>query len=108
MGASVENASYGLSICAERVAICNALSNGAKEIIAIAVFSRGGDASPCGACRQFIREFGKGIVVIFEIDGVLSSQLIDQLIPISFPKKKGHSIGKRKPRATSKGSLQYN
>jgi len=54
-GANVENASYGLSICAERVAIFNAVTRGEKSIRAVCVVAR--SASPCGACRQVMIEF---------------------------------------------------
>jgi len=62
-GCNVENASFGLCICAERTAICKAISEGEREFVAIAVAATP-LASPCGACRQFIIEFGKEIVVI--------------------------------------------
>ena len=62
-GCNVENASYGLCICAERTAICKAVSEGVREFEAIAV-SAVPLASPCGACRQFLVEFGKEITVI--------------------------------------------
>jgi cytidine deaminase len=66
-GANVENASYGLSICAERVAASSAVSAGARRIDAVAVTSSAaGPASPCGACRQFLYEFGPDMVVISE------------------------------------------
>lgn len=54
-GANVENASYGLSLCAERVAIFNAVTHGEKEIKAVCIVGR--KARPCGACRQVMIEF---------------------------------------------------
>lgn len=54
-GANVENASYGLSICAERVAVFNAVGHGARKLKAVCVASREG--APCGACRQVMIEF---------------------------------------------------
>jgi cytidine deaminase len=54
-GANVENASYGLSLCAERVAIFNAVSRGETKVRAVAVACK--DARPCGACRQVVMEF---------------------------------------------------
>jgi len=54
-GANVENASYGLSVCAERIAIFTAVAKGEKEITAVCVVSR--SAKPCGACRQVMIEF---------------------------------------------------
>ena len=56
-GCNVENASYGLAICAERTAICKAVSEGQQEFQAIAIATVP-LATPCGACRQFIVEFG--------------------------------------------------
>src|SRR3989338_653274 len=54
-GCNVENASYGLAICAERVAIFKAVSAGEKKVMALAVSAK--SAKPCGACRQVIIEF---------------------------------------------------
>ncbi len=62
-GCNVENASYGLCLCAERTAICNSVAAGQQELVAVAV-SAVPLAMPCGACRQFIHEFGKDITVI--------------------------------------------
>ncbi|QDT72634.1 cytidine deaminase [Lacipirellula limnantheis] len=62
-GCNVENASYGLTICAERVAVGAAVAAGHKQIVAVAVVSSGGH-SPCGACRQVLSEFGPAMEVI--------------------------------------------
>ena len=62
-GCNVENASYGLTICAERVAVGSAVAAGHKQIVAVAVASSGGH-SPCGACRQVLSEFGPAMEVI--------------------------------------------
>ena len=57
-GCNVENASYGLTICAERVAISAAVAAGKTEFVAIAIVADGGPAPfPCGACRQVMSEF---------------------------------------------------
>lgn len=64
-GTNVENASYGLSMCAERVAIFKAVSEGCTEFEAMAIASSSGDASPCGACRQVMQEFSPNMKVIF-------------------------------------------
>ena len=53
-GTNIENASYGLTNCAERSALFNAVSNGEKNIEALAVWSKPGNIFPCGACRQVI------------------------------------------------------
>ena len=85
-GCNVENASYGLSICAERTAICKAVSEGHKKFRAIAV-AASPLASPCGACRQFIVEFGKDITVItFDPTdpGPVRVWTSEELIPESF------------------------
>ena len=55
-GCNIENAAYPSGLCAERVAIFKAVSEGAREILAVAVVTKNG-ASPCGACRQVISEF---------------------------------------------------
>ena len=85
-GCNVENTSYGLCICAERTAICKAVSEGHQEFEAIAVAATP-FATPCGACRQFIVEFGKQIEVI-AVDANdpsnTKSWIIDQLIPDNF------------------------
>ncbi|MCX8173871.1 MAG: cytidine deaminase [Thermoplasmata archaeon] len=86
-GSNVENASYGLSICAERVAITKALSEGKKEFVAIAVVGRAG-VTPCGACRQFIYEFGAGIDVIYLNDGKTVVKKISELLPEGFTLKR--------------------
>jgi len=62
-GCNVENASYGLSICAERTAVFKAVSEGERDFEAIAVVTEKG-VTPCGACRQVLLEFGEDIQVI--------------------------------------------
>ena len=56
-GVNVENSSYGGTICAERTAFVKAVSEGDMEFEKIAIASSGGDAWPCGICRQFMKEF---------------------------------------------------
>ena len=64
MGCNVENASYGLSVCAERNAVWKAVSEGELEFAAIAVTAREGHgAPPCGSCRQVLHEFAPRILV---------------------------------------------
>ena len=65
MGCNVENASWGLTICAERSAVCHAISLGHREFRAICV-SLTGVAVPCGACRQFLMEFGGDLLVLLD------------------------------------------
>lgn len=64
-GANVENSSYGLTVCAERIAVFKAVTAGEKEFSAIAVAGDGqGFIYPCGACLQVLAEFSPGIKVI--------------------------------------------
>jgi cytidine deaminase len=63
-GCNVENASYGLSTCAERVAIQRAVADGHRRLVAVAVASGTAAAPPCGACRQVMREFGVSVVLV--------------------------------------------
>lgn len=85
-GCNVENASYGLTMCAERIAIFKAVSEGYKpgDIEAIAIVASAPDFSPCGACRQVINEFGVDIKVIFEFSGRVVLAMIKELLPCSF------------------------
>ena len=85
-GTNVENASYGLTICAERSAACAAASAGHRKIVAVAVATSGG-ASPCGACRQFLSEFG-GSMDVYMIDADQPEQVkqmsLGDLLPEQF------------------------
>jgi cytidine deaminase len=64
-GCNVENASFGLTICAERLAAATAVAAGAKRIDAVAITSSAQRPTPpCGACRQFLYEFGPGMTVV--------------------------------------------
>jgi cytidine deaminase len=62
-GCNIENASYGLTICAERVAIANAIAAGQRDFIMLALITANG-GSPCGACRQVMVEFAPDMPVI--------------------------------------------
>lgn len=86
-GCNVENASYGLTVCAERNAIFNAVANGEKEIKAVAIYSpKMQDCFPCGACRQVIFEFQKHgeIDVITEAENGYKIHKINDLLPEGF------------------------
>ena len=84
-GCNVENASYSLSICAERVAASSAVATGLRSWKAMAVASVGG-VTPCGACRQFLAEFGLNvpIILIDVIDGGHRTIRLSQLLPDAF------------------------
>ncbi|XVG99701.1 cytidine deaminase [Eubacteriales bacterium KG127] len=67
-GVNVENSSFGATICAERTACTKAVSEGSKEFVKIAISGNGGQAWPCGICRQFLYEFSPDIKVITGVD----------------------------------------
>jgi cytidine deaminase len=83
-GCNVENASYGLSVCAERVAVFKAVSEGEREFEAIAVVTENG-VTPCGACRQVLMEFGDDIqVIVADADGRRRAFALTDLLPEGF------------------------
>lgn len=85
-GANVENASFGLSICAERAAICAAVNAGARAIVAVAVVGPdAAAAAPCGACRQVIAEFASPEVpVVYFARGTPVETTSGALLPAAF------------------------
>jgi cytidine deaminase len=84
-GVNVESAAYPTSMCAERVAIFKAVSEGEREFIAIAVVTGNGGA-PCGACRQVLAEFGLDtVVLIADAQGNLKQEAkLAELLPGAF------------------------
>ncbi len=85
-GCNVENASYGLCICAERTAVVSAVAAGQRAFRAMAVIAdTPGPASPCGACRQFLTEFNPGMTVIMEnLEGDRLIATAGELLPGHF------------------------
>jgi cytidine deaminase len=84
-GTNVENASYGLTSCAERNALFNAVSNGETKIKAVAVWTKRGGVFPCGACRQVILELARNAdVIINKNDKEIIIVNIQELLPFSF------------------------
>jgi cytidine deaminase len=85
-GCNFENASYGLSICAERNAIGSAIANGETKIKAIAIYSPNMyNCTPCGACRQVINEFKTDETVVITVAAdKLITHTIDELLPGGF------------------------
>ncbi len=67
-GVNVENSSLGATICAERTACTKAVSEGVREFTKIAISGNGGEAWPCGICRQFLYEFAPDLRVITGVD----------------------------------------
>jgi cytidine deaminase len=85
-GANIENASYGLSMCAERTAVFHAAAEGVRRLVAVAVVASNDEPTwPCGACRQVLHEFGPEMVVIAEGLGGTRRQLrLPDLLPYAF------------------------
>jgi cytidine deaminase len=87
-GANVENAAYGVTMCAERSAIFNAVSAGERDFVAIAVATHNG-GSPCGSCRQVLSEFGLDIDVL-QVDDqgkLIQQNTLRDLLPGAFQSK---------------------
>jgi cytidine deaminase len=86
LGANIENASYGLTLCAERAAVAAAVAAGSKRRFdAIAIAGPGGTlCSPCGACRQVLAEFNPNIHVIFTTPSGPVTASLEELLPHSF------------------------
>jgi cytidine deaminase len=84
-GCNVESAAYPTSMCAERVAVFKAVSEGEQEFVAIAVVSSNG-GTPCGACRQVLAEFGlETKVVIADAEGQVKQEAeLAELLPRAF------------------------
>ena len=88
-GCNVENATYGLTVCAERVAIFKALSEGKRAFKRIAVVAdTASPTPPCGACRQIIWEFcGDVEVVIANLTEIKRTMRMSELLPLPFDKR---------------------
>ena len=89
VGSNVESASYGLTVCAERVAVWNAISQGKRKIKKIAVVADTAELTPpCGVCRQIIWEFGGDIpVVLANLMGKTETVQMKDLLPRAFDTK---------------------
>ena len=88
VGCNVENASYGLTICAERAAVCAAVVAGVRQFRrAVVVSDADPPAAPCGACRQVLYEFGADL----RVDGVSAASTVSwtiaELLPAAFGKE---------------------
>jgi cytidine deaminase len=84
-GVNVENAAYGVSLCAERNALGVAIADGAREFSALAVAGpEGAQTVPCGACRQALIEFGRTTRVLYTSDDTVVETTIDALLPQAF------------------------
>jgi cytidine deaminase len=87
-GANVESASYGLTCCAERIALFKALTDGKKDFAAVAVVARcDGGPTPCGACRQLLAEYApdaKVFVADSRAPGKIREFTVKKLLPAAF------------------------
>jgi len=87
-GANVENASFGLSMCAERVAVGRAVADGATRFLTIVVATEAVPPSPpCGACRQVLAEFGVALEVEAVNDREIRTWRLGELLPAAFGKE---------------------
>lgn len=84
LGANVENASYGLSCCAERSAVFAAVSAGVRSFVALAIVTADG-AMACGACRQVLREFAPNLEIhLANATGAFRTARLGEMLPDSF------------------------
>ena len=86
-GCNIENASYGLTVCAERSAIFHAVTNGYKEILAVVCATEDGKGHSCGACLQVMAEFGDNDMIIKSVDqkgNIISTCTLGDLLPLAF------------------------
>lgn len=85
-GFNIENASYSLSICAERAAAVNAITDGSRDFKELALASDGKDfIVPCGACLQFLAEFSKNLdIVLVNGQGDKKKTTLKELFPVPF------------------------
>jgi len=86
VGCNVENASFGLTVCAERVAVFNAIAGGQREFDVLVVASPGG-APPCGACRQVLAEFCEDLPILLvdvDRDNMVTRTELGDLLPHRF------------------------
>jgi cytidine deaminase len=85
-GCNVENASYGLTVCAERNAVAAMIAGGCRKIVAVVIVLEG-PGSPCGACRQVLAEFGQDFTVLL-VDAATGAPVkqwtIGELLPDAF------------------------
>lgn len=84
-GCNIENGSYGLTCCAERCAIFNAVSAGERAFTAICITAdTAGPVSPCGACRQVMQEFKIPKIILTNIHGQVKEFTLQELLPYEF------------------------
>lgn len=84
LGCNIENASYSAGICAERVALYKAVSQGCRDFQAIAIYGETGFISPCGECRQVLQEFSRDIQVVMKKGEGYLVKALGELLPLGF------------------------
>ncbi|MDR2137176.1 MAG: cytidine deaminase [Synergistaceae bacterium] len=86
LGCNVENASYGMTSCAERNAVASMIAMGHLDPVAIAVVGgkSGTPCPPCGACRQVLAEFNPDMMVVLESPNKIIIMSVNELLPLSF------------------------
>jgi len=85
LGANVENAAYGSTICAEATAIVTAATQGVRKLQTVVVACLdGADCYPCGNCRQLLREFEVEQIIVEGADGTVHTHTLEDLLPHSF------------------------
>ena len=84
-GVNIENAAFPTTMCAERVAINKAVSEGEREFTAIAIATENG-GSPCGSCRQVLAEFGlQTLIIVADVTGKIHLEgTVEKLLPTAF------------------------
>ena len=88
-GCNVESSSYGLTICAERVALTKALSEGVRSFNKIAIVGPNNDfCPPCGACRQLLYDYAPDLEIILTNNKEIKSIKLRELLPLAFEEKK--------------------
>ena len=86
-GCNIENAAYGATVCAERVAVFKAVSEGERDFMALAVAASGEDmTSPCGTCRQVLYEFAPNLILYLTGDRGqrVEKVMLQELLPRAF------------------------
>jgi len=87
-GCNVESSSYGLTICAERVALTKALSEGIHDFTKIAIVGPNDEfCSPCGACRQLLHDYAPNLEIILTDNTEIKSIQLNDLLPLAFEEK---------------------
>lgn len=101
-GANVENASFGLCVCAERNAVAAAVLAGARELVALAVATPGpAPGAPCGMCRQVLAEFARDLPIALVVGGAIAKRAtLAELIPLAFGgaylEREGQGAGRKR------------